>query len=61
MAVQKFQDGLRVWYDLLKRHQAYRDDQLNQKDTGLIVKRFARACQQLGIDRSRRTRRSSRR
>ena len=48
-AVQKFQDGLKVWNTLLKRHQAYRDDQLNQKDTGLIVKRFARACQQLGI------------
>jgi hypothetical protein len=49
VAVQKFQDGLRVWHTLLSRHQAYRDDQLNQKDTGLIVKRFARACQQLGI------------
>lgn len=48
-AVQKFQDGLKVWDGLLKRHQAYRDDQLNQKDTGLIVKRYARACQQLGI------------
>jgi hypothetical protein len=49
LAVQKFQDGLRAWNTLLARHQAYRDDQLNQKDTGLIVKRFARACQQLGI------------
>ncbi len=48
-AVQEFQDGLKVWEGLLKRHQAYRDDQLNQKDTGLIVKRYARACQQLGI------------
>jgi hypothetical protein len=48
-AVQEFQDGLKVWEALLKRHQAYRDDQLNQKDTGLIVKRYARACQQLGI------------
>jgi hypothetical protein len=48
-AVQEFQDGLKVWDALLKRHQAYRDDQLNQKDTGLIVKRYARACQQLGI------------
>jgi hypothetical protein len=49
-AVQKFQDGLKLWDDLLKRHRPYRDDQLNQKDTGLIVKRYARACQQLGID-----------
>jgi len=49
-AVQKFQDGLKLWDSLLKRHQQYRDDVLNQKDTGLIVKRYARACQQLGID-----------
>ena len=48
-AVQEFQDGLKVWSELLKRHKPYRDDQLNLKDTGLIVKRFARACQQLGI------------
>jgi hypothetical protein len=50
LAVQKFQDGLKLWDELLKRHRQYRNDLLNQKDTGLIVERYARACQQLGID-----------
>jgi hypothetical protein len=49
-AVQKYQDGLKLWDDLLKRHPSFRDDDLSKKDTGLIVKRYARACLQLGID-----------
>jgi hypothetical protein len=49
-AVERFKQGLKIWDVLLKKHQQYRDDDLNQKDTGLIVKRYAKACQQLGID-----------
>jgi len=49
-AVEKFQEGLKIWDNLLQRHQPYRRDDLNKKDTGLIVKRYARACQQSQID-----------
>ena len=49
-AVQKFQDGLKLWQTLLARHIPYSNDDLAKKDTALIVKRYARACQQLGID-----------
>ncbi len=49
LAVKKFEAGLRLWEELLKRHKQYRDDDLNKKDTGLIVKRYRRACQQLGV------------
>ena len=48
-AVKKYEEGLKIWEDLLKKHRNYRDDDLNKKDTGLIVKRYARACQQLGV------------
>jgi hypothetical protein len=47
-AVQKYRDGLNIWDDLLKSHKDYRDDLYNAKDTGLIVKRYVRALQQLG-------------
>ena len=43
---------------LLERHQPYRRDDLNKKDTGLIVKRYARACQQSQVDARPRTPRS---
>ncbi len=50
VAVDKYREGLTIWNELLKRHKNYRDDELNKKDTGLIVKRYARACQQLGVE-----------
>ena len=50
LAVKKYKDGLQIWERLLKEHKPYRDDDLNKKDTGLIVKRYARACQQSRID-----------
>jgi hypothetical protein len=50
LAVEKFKEGLQVWDKLLERHQPYRRDDLNRKDTGLVVKRYARACQQSQID-----------
>ena len=40
-----------IWNRLLKRHHLpYRDDDLNKKDTGLIIKRYARACQQSQVE-----------
>ncbi len=49
-AVRKFKDGLVIWRKLLDRHLPYSRDELNKKDTGLVVKRYARACQQSGIE-----------
>jgi hypothetical protein len=50
LAVLKYKEGLQIWDKLLERHQPYRRDDLNEKDTGLIVKRYARACQQSQIE-----------
>lgn len=50
VAVEKFKAGLQIWAKLLERHQPYLRDDLNKKDTGLIVKRYARACQQSQVD-----------
>lgn len=47
-AVQKFGEGLKLWKELLDSHKDYRNDDFNQKDTGLIVKRYVRALRQLG-------------
>ncbi len=49
-AVQLFKDGLAIWDKLLTLHPIYRRDDLNKKDTGLIVKRYARACQQSQVE-----------
>ena len=50
LAVKEFKEGLQIWADLLKDHEPYRRDDLNKKDTGLVVKRYARACQQEQIE-----------
>ena len=47
-AAAKFKEGLAIWKDCLKDFPVYRDDDLNKKDTGLIVKRYVRVLQQLG-------------
>jgi hypothetical protein len=47
-AVDNYKRGLDLWKDLLDRHTTYRDDQLNQKDTGAIVRRYVFALKQLG-------------
>ena len=44
----KFREGLTIWDELLKDHPRYRNDDLNKKDTGLVVKRYVRVLQQLG-------------
>ena len=50
VAVAKFKEGLDIWKELLDHHDSYRKDELNKKDTGLIVKRYARACQQSQVE-----------
>jgi hypothetical protein len=47
-AVQKYREGLDIWSKLLDKHKDYRTDDINRKDTGLVVKRYARALKQLG-------------
>jgi len=45
-AAKKFRDGLTIWERLLKNYRAYRDDDLNRKDTGIILKRYIRVLGQ---------------
>jgi hypothetical protein len=47
-AATKFQEGLLIWNDNLKEFPVYREDDLNKKETGLIVKRYERVLQQKG-------------
>jgi hypothetical protein len=47
-AVDRYQQGISLWHDLLERHHAYRDDDLNQKDTGALLKRYAFTLKQVG-------------
>ncbi len=47
-AVTKFREGLDVWRKLLANHKDYRNDDLNKKDTGLIVLRYVKALKQFG-------------
>jgi hypothetical protein len=42
----KFKEGLQIWKDVVKDFPVYREDDLNKKDTGLIVKRYVRVLQQ---------------
>jgi hypothetical protein len=46
-AAQKFKEGLDVWKTLMIDFPTYRDDDLNKKDIGHIVKRYVLALKQL--------------
>jgi len=48
LAAEKFRDGLSIWNENLKNFPTYREDDLNKKDTGLVVKRYVRVLRQLG-------------
>jgi hypothetical protein len=48
-AAEKFREGLEIWKGVLANYPAYRDDDLNKKDTGLVVKRYVRVLQQQGV------------
>jgi hypothetical protein len=49
-AADKFKEGLEIWKGVLAKYPAYRDDDLNKKDTGLIVKRYVRVLRQQGLE-----------
>jgi hypothetical protein len=46
LAASKFKEGLLTWRDCLKDFPVFRDDDINKKETGLIVKRYERVLQQ---------------
>ena len=46
-AADKFKEGLGVWKTVMNDFPTYRDDDLNKKDTGHIVKRYVAALKQL--------------
>jgi len=48
LAAKKFRQGLDLWDEVLKPFHYYRDDKFNERDTGVIVKRYVRALRQLG-------------
>ena len=47
-AIAKFGQGLELWEELLSRYPTFRDDNLNQRDTGMVVKRYAQALTNAG-------------
>jgi hypothetical protein len=47
-AAAKFREGLDLWKVLLDSHNSYRNDELNKKDTGFLVKRYVFALKQMG-------------
>lgn len=47
-AVEKYKAGIALWKELLDRHTTYRDDEMNRKDTGHVVKRYVFALKQVG-------------
>jgi hypothetical protein len=47
-AAERFKAGLELWKGVMNDFPGYRDDDLNKKDTGLIVKRYVLALKQLG-------------
>lgn len=50
VAVDKYREGISLWRDLLDRYPAYLNDDLNRKDTGAILKRYAFTLKQVGKD-----------
>jgi hypothetical protein len=48
LSADRYKRGLDLWKDLLDRHAVYRDDVLNQKDTGAILRRYVHVLRNLG-------------
>jgi len=48
VAATNFRQGLEIWRENLADFPTYREDDLNKKDTGLVVKRYVRVLRQLG-------------
>ncbi len=49
-AVDEFRIGLEMWEQVLDRFPVYRDDDLNQRDTGTIALRYVNALRQAGFE-----------
>jgi hypothetical protein len=47
-AVEAFRSGLELWANLLQRFPNFSRDSLNQKDTGILVKRYVQALRNVG-------------
>jgi hypothetical protein len=47
-AADSYKRGLDTWKDLLDHHPNYRDDDLNKKDTGSVLRRYVFVRKQLG-------------
>ena len=45
-AAKKFKEGLTIWDALTKNYTAYRNDDLNRKDTGIVLRRYLRVLGQ---------------
>jgi hypothetical protein len=45
-AAKKFKEGLTIWDALTKNYTAYRNDDLNRKDTGVVLRRYLRVLGQ---------------
>jgi hypothetical protein len=50
VAADKYKSGLQLWKDLLAQYPAFSGDMLHREDIGFILKRYALALRQLGID-----------
>lgn len=48
-AADRFKEGLELWKTVMNEFPNYRDDDLNKKDTGHIVKRYLFALKQLQV------------
>lgn len=48
-AVEAYKQGLDHWKQLLDRHPTFLNDDLNMKDTGMIVKRYVYALKNAGV------------
>ncbi len=48
-SVKKFQEGLATWKELLDEHPTYRDDGLNQQDTGRVMLGYEHALSNAGM------------
>jgi hypothetical protein len=48
VAAENYRAGLELFQELLSKHDAYREDQLNKKDVVYLVKRYALALRQIG-------------
>jgi hypothetical protein len=51
LSISKYREGLTVWDKLLARFPVYRTDDMTEKDTALILKRYFRALEQAGLPR----------